>query len=226
SEAIAAYTVATELDPSLVEAWERIAASGAAMDASISAAARERLTHLQSIDASRAETFRQLRVAILNSPEDPAGHYRLGAFLLENALTEEAVIKFQHVANLQPGDARLLNHMGGLLSRAERLDESLPFYLRAADARPDDPTALMNAGSVYAMRGEIELALPLYEKALARAPENPQVHYFYGLALTNAGNADKAREILQAGVTLAGDSEFAAQLQKALDTLNEDGSRP
>jgi len=84
----------------------------------------------------------------------------------------------------------------------------------------------MNAGSVYAMRGEIELALPLYEKALARAPENPQVHYFYGLALTNAGNADKAREILQAGVTLAGDSEFAAQLQKALDTLNEDGSRP
>lgn len=220
-EAIAAYQLATDLDPSMVEAWERIAILGESVDAAAAAAARQHLQRFTSLEATAAGTFLQLRGAVLNSPEDPALHFQLGTFLLENGFAEEGIAKFQHVANMQPGDARLLNHIGGLLSRAEKLDEALPFYMRAADARPDDPTALLNAGSVYAMRGQMDSALPLYAQALERAPDNPQIHYYYGLTLTNAGKTEKAREILQAGLALAGESELTPQFQKILDALGE-----
>ncbi len=221
AQAIDAYTEAARLDPSLVEAWKRILEMREHVDAESVAAAESHLKRLQALAPQASQQFGQLRQAVLSSPEDPANHYRLGAFLLEQSLWDLALNKLRRATALQPGDARLLNHVGGLLTRAQRLEDALPFYLQAADADPNDATALLNAGSLFAMQGKVEQALPLYERALARDPDNPQVHYYYGLTLNSAGKRDEGLRVLQTGLELAGDSEFAQQIRQSLEAISE-----
>ena len=223
AQAVEAYQRATELDPSMVEAWERIRVVGDQIDTELVATASASLEKFQDLDPQIAAQFGQLRRAILSSPEDPANHYHLGAFLLTQSLWEPALNKLQRTTHLQPDDARLFNHIGGLLTRSEQLDDALPFYLQAADIDPKDATSLLNAGSLFAMQGKTEQALPLYKRALERAPENPQVHYYYGITLHSAGMPEEARRILEAGLELAGDSQITEMIQKSLNTIPGDG---
>ena len=223
AQALEAYQLATELDPSMVEAWERIRVVGEQIDTELVATASASLEKFHALDPQTATQFGHLRQAILSSPEDPANHYRLGAFLLKQSLWEAALNKLQRAAHLQPDDARLLNHIGGLLIRSEQLDDALRFYLQAADVDPEDATALLNAGSVFAMQGKTQQALPLYKRALERAPENPQIHYYYGITLSSAGKHEEARQILQTGLELAGDGQFTETIQESLNTIPEDG---
>ena len=68
--------------------------------------------------------------------------------------------------------------------------------------------------------GEVELALPVFERVLALAPYEPQSHRDIGLALAQAGQAQRAVDRLYETVTGSWDSRFADIDLIALGELN------
>ena len=68
--------------------------------------------------------------------------------------------------------------------------------------------------------GEVQLALPVFERMLELAPHEPQSHRDLGLALAQAGQAQRAVERLYAVVTGSWDARFADIDLIALRELN------
>jgi tetratricopeptide (TPR) repeat protein len=111
-----------------------------------------------------------------------------------------------------PGENREFEQLvteGFLLIEDKQLERGVRSLHRAADLIPGNPVLLSFLGEHYFKAGKTKLAHFYLAKAHAVAPKDPRLSLLLGLACADAGEAEKAKELLNSTTRLAG-SSFAA----------------
>lgn len=223
ADALNAFSQAVRLDLGFPEALYRLAALARKQDRiALADSALARFQHLQAIgrgDTEVPKQMKKLRASVLNAPEDPVHHYRLGAFFAQHGYLDEALDKLAKAARLQP-PAGLLNQMGGLLLHHQHPQEALAYYRQAIDAEPTYVPALVNAASLLSARQRHAEALVYYQRVVGLTPQEPRAWYYLGIGQLGAGHGPEARQALEKALSLCPpDHPLRPQIEVALASL-------
>lgn len=226
--ALAAFERAIELDIGFSEACYRAALFARKLrKTDLARSAMSRYQHLQRIgggDPDVPKQLQKLRASILNAPEHPPHHFKLGQFFALHGYLEEAENKFAHTAHLRPDDASMLNRIAGVLLKQQRTETAVDYYLKALNADPGYLPALLNMAGVLDLQEQHEKALQYYQRALQTAPDDPRVWYNLGLSEVRAGRRDEARQAWEKGLSLApADTPLRERIQTVLAELQKKG---
>lgn len=224
--ALEALDTSTQLDPGFAEAYYRVAGLARKLGRPSQArSALNRFQHLQQIgggDPDVPKQMKKLRDSILNAPENPFYHYKLGAFFSGHGYIDEALNKFDKAIRLDPGNLILLNQTASILIREQRLDEALGYCERALGHQPGFFPALINAGSILSMSQREEEALNYFRQAVAASPQDSRGWYYLGRELLHTERLKEARDALQKGWDLSpSDSPLRQQLADLLESLED-----
>jgi len=222
--ALAAFERALELDIGFSEAYYRAALFARKLrKTDVARSAMSRYQHLQRIgggDPDVPKQLKKLRASILNAPENPLHHFKLGQFFALHGYLEEAENKFIHAAHLRPDDASMLNRIAGVLLKQQRTEAAVDYYLKALTADSEFLPALLNIAGVLDLQGQHEEALQYYQRALQTAPDDPRVWYNLGLSELRAGRRNEARQAWEKGLNLAPvDTPLRKRIQTGLAEL-------
>jgi len=135
--------------------------------------------------------------AAATAPEPSTYLYSAGQLAWSAGDPATAEKHFREVIRLSPGNAGARNDLAWLLAeRGEDLDLALAL---AQEARGIDesPEILDTLGWVHLKRGETQAAVTTFEQALEAQPDSASIRYRLGVALSQAGNAEGARSMLQ-----------------------------
>ena len=227
-EALEAFEYAGQLDIGFASTWYRAGVLARKLGHPARArAAMERFQHLQRIgrsDPDAPKKMKKLRSSIMNTPEDPVPHYKLGVLFGQNGYIEEALSKFDKAFRLQPDNVSLICQIGGALAQLGRADEALAYYRVAISKEPANIPALLHTGDLLIGAQRREEGLEHYLKAVDLAPEDPRGWYALGRGLAGAGRIEEARHVLRQGlrqVQLAG--PWRQKLEELLAGLPGEG---
>lgn len=88
---------------------------------------------------------------------------------------DEAEELIMEALRLKPGSGHIIDSLGWVYFRQERIPEAIQYLEEALSLLPDDPTIAEHLGDAYRAAGRIEEALEAYGKALDNNPENPEL---------------------------------------------------
>jgi tetratricopeptide (TPR) repeat protein len=113
-----------------------------------------------------------LRAIIAREPDNSTAINALGYTLANRTQRyEEAYALISQALALQPGEPAILDSMGWVLYRMNRLDEALDYLTRAYAAFPD-PEVAAHLGEVLWVSGDTDNALTVWQGALRKDPGN------------------------------------------------------
>jgi len=87
----------------------------------------------------------------------------------------EAEDLIRKALSLKPGNAYMLDSLGWVCFRQNRLTEAIKYLKEAADALPQDATVAEHLGDVYAESGQIEAARGIYMQVMKLNPDNTTI---------------------------------------------------
>jgi len=99
-------------------------------------------------------------------PENPRGHFNLGAVLQEEGRHEAAVAHLEAAVALSPSYARALSNLGAAHVALDGLAAGEPYYRRALGIDPQLSSAHLNLGNILADRGDLDGAIRHYDAAI------------------------------------------------------------
>ncbi|MBI4508785.1 MAG: tetratricopeptide repeat protein [Deltaproteobacteria bacterium] len=196
------------------------AASGRSFWARVSHPHRARYLSLleqgqQLVEARRFdEALKLLQEAVSLETKEPEGHYWLARALLGMDRWSECAEENLRILRLDPEFtppvARpLFFDIGVCLAMSGRIAESVPYYqsvLHAARATPSELSFLVmahwNLGDSFHALGRLEEAIEEYRRGLALRPQHVMLHFALGVALDRDEQAQKAQDVIQAGLRL------------------------
>ena len=136
--------------------------------------------------------------ALAAYPQNPDIHYRLGAYLMKQGLSERGVAEMKRALELDP------DHIPALVSLSEaarvkgELETSIDFGLRALKLAPGNFAVHLIVGRAYLSLERTSEAIAELETAAKLAPDSPDAHYSLSLAYAAARRTkDAARERLE-----------------------------
>ncbi len=113
-----------------------------------------------------------LKAIIANEPDNSTAINALGYTLANRTQRyEEAYALISRAMALQPGEPAILDSMGWILYRMNRVDEALN-YLTRAYAKLPDPEVAAHLGEVLWVSGDTENALTVWQAELLKDPGN------------------------------------------------------
>jgi tetratricopeptide (TPR) repeat protein len=115
-----------------------------------------------------------------------------------------AMKRYREIVRMHPGHAGARNDLAWLLAESgEDLDTAVAL---ASDARRIEESAdiLDTLGWVYVQRGESGPAIEALEAAHAMQPDSASIRFHLGTALALAGDADRARKMLESALGFEG----------------------
>ena len=122
----------------------------------------------------------------------------------------------RRIIELQPEDARALNHLGYTLAdRTTRYEEALGLLERAIAASPEDPAIMDSVGWALFKVGRYEEALSYLQKAFEVFPD-PEVAAHLGEVLWSMGHQRDANRIWDASLRDNPDSEILRRTTERL----------
>jgi tetratricopeptide (TPR) repeat protein len=142
-----------------------------------------------------------------NEEKSPVYPYSAAQLTLKLGDESGAMERLRVVVRENPGHAGSRNDLAWLLAESGgNLDTALSL---AEDARRLDPSPdiLDTLGWVLIKRGEGAAAVSVLEKAHKGQPDSPSIRYRLGTALAMAGDADRAREMLESALVAEGFEE-------------------
>jgi tetratricopeptide (TPR) repeat protein len=104
-------------------------------------------------------------------------------------------------------------------SRGEQLDVALELAQRAKQGLPESSAVDDTLGWIYYKKDMPELAIKSLEASVRKEPRNVMYQYHLGLAYAKAGQASKARQILQDALKRAPNVDGAEEARQALAAL-------
>jgi tetratricopeptide (TPR) repeat protein len=200
-EARAAYTKANELDPEL--------ASAVAGLATLTAKAGDLAGAVERFDS-----------AAKLAPGVTSYAYSAAQLTLTQGRTDDTEARLREIVKRDVGHAGARNDLAWILAEQKKdLDYALVLAeeARRIEASPD---VLDTLGFVRLQRGETAAAVAALEQAVAARAESPSIRYRLGVALSQAGDTQRAREMLQAAIQ-AGSFPEAADAQRELARLGQ-----
>jgi predicted Zn-dependent protease len=171
---------------------------------------REMRAELARIENRHADSIAEIKAALTFAPDDRRLLEELATsqYLARDYETAAATTKAL-LAN-DPESASLLALHGEALLELQQLDTAIPALERALALDATDAAARVALGRAYVLAGKHTQAIPLLEPALDD-DEDGTLHFQLARALQGAGQADKAKPVL----------EKYQQLQQAAARRNE-----
>ncbi len=226
SDALAAFVQATQLDSGFAESFYRLAQlARRAGRGDLARQSLRKFQQLQSIgggDPDVPKQMKKLRASILNAPESPSHHERMGAFFARHGFMSEAENLFDLASELPGADAEQLRRMGGLMLRYERPLSALRLFKAALHIQPQHIPTLLNAAVALELLARGQEARGYYERVQQLAPDDPRGWYAFGLSEFNAGRAEGARQAWQKSLErTAPGHPLREQIRQRLAQLDE-----
>ena len=107
-------------------------------------------------------------------------HYNKGRELFEAHRFEDAERQLEEAYLLRPRDPRVLNLLGLVYYRGDKLAKAEEVYRKLIAESPDAHTLHYNLGLVCFKLGRLEDAEAAFLKALELTPGNPKLHFYLG----------------------------------------------
>lgn len=224
-DALVAFAESTQLDSGFAEGFYRLAQlarrAGRADLARLSMQKFQRLQRIGAGDPDVPKQMKKLRASILNAPESPLYHERLGAFFAQHGFLDEAENLFDLASELPGAEVEQHRRMGALMLRYKRPLSALRLFKAALRTQPQHIPTLLNAGVALELLKRGQEARAYYERVQHLAPDDPRGWYAYGLSEFNAGRPVRARQAWQKSLERAGPGHpLHEQIQQRLAQLN------
>ena len=193
----AAFLKAIELEPTLVDAYVRLA---------------------QIYGTSRHDqAVGKLNEALKLNPQSIAAQMQLGVVYESKGNVLEAEQAYEKVLALNPRFAPAANNLAMLYSEyGGDKEKALELAQRAKEAAPDDPHISDTLGWILYQRGVYQRAADLLKESAAKLPDAPVVQYHLGMASLKVGDTHGARKALTAAVNSPASFAGKDEARKAL----------
>jgi len=188
------------------------------------------LTWRQSRDYRDIETL--WRATIARNPQSWLAHTNLGAVLLQQGQTQEAISEDRQALRINPSDSGSHNNLGTALLKEGQIEGAIEEFDEALRIDPANADAHSNLGNLLLRQGRTQEAIAEYQKALRINPSLADACYNLGIALLQQGDPEKAilefREALRmnpdyadAAYNLANALSQQGRIQEAIDQYRE-----
>jgi tetratricopeptide (TPR) repeat protein/uncharacterized protein (AIM24 family) len=107
-------------------------------------------------------------------------HFNKGKSLYEEKRFEESEGELEEAYLLRPRDQNVLNLLGLVYFRQEKLEKAEEVYRKLAAESPDVPVLFQNLGLIYFKLGRLDEAESAFLKALELAGGNPKINFYLG----------------------------------------------
>ena len=131
---------------------------------------------------------------------------------LEQGNAEQAILRLQEAATLDPWLADAQNDLGVLLLKAGEVTVAEIYLRLAVGLRPDDAGASGNLAAAYISLGRTEDAIKTYLALLERQPENVDALTWLASVANETGNVRMAIKYAERAVKADPGNESASQL--------------
>ena len=153
------------------------------------------------IRAHRAEEGAQvLKSWIAVNPKDHDTRFLLASYYIDTGKLDDAIRETEAIKGAMPDNPVLLNNLAWLYGQKGN-PKAIEIGERAYWLAPTSPDVMDTLGALYIGRGDTAKGLALLSQAHDRAPERADIGYRYATALEKAGDAGKARGVLQKTLT-------------------------
>ncbi len=134
---------------------------------------------------------------LASRPQDLRAHLALSGYAIPLGRLNLAKRSLEAVVESNPDLLAARNDLAWVLMEQDNLDAALEQAEYARRLAPNEPAVLDTLGVIHLARGDVTQALGLLRRAAAGLPGNPDVAYHLAWALTEDGQTDPAREILE-----------------------------
>jgi uncharacterized protein (AIM24 family) len=107
-------------------------------------------------------------------------HFNKGKGLYDERRYDEAERELEEAYLLRPRDQKVLNLLGLVYFRQEKLEKAEEVYRKLAAESPDAHTLFYNLGLIYFKLNRLEEAESAFAKALEISRENPKINFYLG----------------------------------------------
>ena len=205
-EAEKAYRRAIELEPNSPEPY--IALSYVLTQPVVGSNLGERYT----------EAEKMAREAIVLTPKNAIAFDQLGvAMELRGLISQVTINSYQKAIELEPTFALAYAHLGRILRRNGKTNDSSEAYRKAIELSTDVPTMILVADVMQSQQRFIE-SEQLLRKALRQDPRNPTGLFLLGRALTTRKSFSEAEKVLKKSVEVSPNSFVSYALLGSLYT--------
>ena len=129
----------------------------------------------------------------------------LGATLLRQGKTEQALKVYDQAIQLKPDYAEAYNNRGIALQKLGQLEEAIKNYDKAIQLEPDFTEVYNNRGNALIELGQLEKAIRNYDRAIQLKHDYMDVHYNRGNALKELGRLKEALKSYDQAIQLKPD---------------------
>jgi tetratricopeptide (TPR) repeat protein len=134
-----------------------------------------------------------------------------------------AIAEYKKCLDLDPEYFFALNQLAWIYAeRGENLDDALTFAQKVVSIKPAS-SIIDTLGWVYYKRQEYAKAIEQFKLALLQDPFQPTIKYHLGLAYSQHGDRDLARQTFEEVLELSKNFEHAAEIRQLLDQLTPAG---
>ena len=205
-EAEKAYRQAIELEPNSPEPY--IALSYVLTQPVVGSNLSERYS----------EAEKMARQALVLSPKNAIAFDQLGvAMELRGLISQVTINSYRKAIELEPTFALAYAHLGRILRRNGKTNDSSRAYRRAIELSTDVPTMILVADVMQSQQRFIE-SEQLLRKAIRQDPRNPTALFLLGRALTTRKSFSEAERVLKKSVEVSPSSFVSYALLGSLYT--------
>lgn len=153
-------------------------------------------------------------------PDDATARRTLADVLMAVGKSDKAIQELEQVLIRQPRDAASLNNLAWLYHEAND-ERALATAEKAYAVAPDVAAVADTYGWILIQGGKTDEGVKILEKAAQLAPNDPQIQFHFAYGLSEAGEMQRARQILQ---TLLASGQRFESLAEARSLLTRLGS--
>ena len=180
------------------------------------------LANVYQVQGKMDDAIGTYQKALAVAPDNSAVLGALGNAYLSKGDVKAAQQAFEKANNLSPHDPLLQNNLAWVYAmQGQNLDVALTLAQQAKQTAPNLPQINDTLGWIQYKKGNYLIAVGLLNEVVQKLPQNPEYRYHLGMALSGAGQKDRAKEELKKALQLTPplDHEDAKQAQDTLAKL-------
>jgi len=150
---------------------------------------------------SRQRLHRMLEAAAVN-PHDGDAQYQLGLIYQQRRQYTEAIQRFKNAVAIDPEATDAHFQLGRMALKQGRLNDALE-HLRTVfeqDEKHSSSEILRELGALYVAARQYQDAIAKLEVYIEQRPYDPEGLYYYGFALEQSGDVNRARVMYERAI--------------------------
>jgi tetratricopeptide (TPR) repeat protein len=162
------------------------------------------LAHVYEIQGKPDDALATYQKALAAAPNNPTILGAMGNVYLAKNDLKSSQQYFEKAVNLAPHDPLLQNNLAWVYAiEGQNLDQALSLATEAKQTAPDLIPINDTLGWIQYKKGNYPIAVGLLSEVVQKVPQSAEYRYHLGMALSGAGQKEKAKEELSKALQLA-----------------------